>query len=475
MQRQRAGWCASFSRWAGCGVCVLLMSGTAGAQVLDLAAAWQLALQHDPVYRAAISEQAAAQTERAQGRAELLPQLDAGYYRGRAKGSSIQHDQGEHLRSSLDYDSMSAYVELRQPLLDLGRYARYRRGGARADMGTAVLQARYEAMSLRLAQAYFNVLLAHEGHALQRALVASLTQRARAVERLFQRQEATRIDVQDTRSRLEMARADLIAAADQWTLTLRELQALTGIIPTHLLALRDELPLPPLNPATLEAWLELALHHNAEVAAARQAVRVAGTEVEVATGQYGPTVDLVAAYARAQSENLASLSQKTNTFSVGIRINIPLFAGGYNRAQVARAQADRRRLDQESRAAIERTQAEVTRQFANVQAGADLIQALRTAESSGRTSLASVTRGFAAGVVSNLEVLEVQDRLFRTRHALAKAKLDYVLARLKLIVAAGTHHHSTFQEISAVYFDPAVAVARPDDAGLPAHVYAYRQ
>jgi protease secretion system outer membrane protein len=431
----------------------------ASRQVMDLSRAWELALENDHRYRAAISEHAASQTERAQGRAELLPHVEAGYYRSKVKGNTVQHGAG----STLDFDSINTYVQVRQPLLNPARYARYQRGYARADMGAAVFRAKYAETGIRLADAYFNALLAYERYVLQHALTVSLQSRLSSVQALYRRQEATRIEVQETRSRLAMARADQIAAEDSWKLALRELESLLGVSFTHLAVLRDELPLPPLEPATLDEWLHLALAWNAEVEAARRSVRVARTEVDVAVSEYMPTVDLVAAYGKLDSENLSSLNQRSNSYSVGIQVSIPLFAGGYNRANVARSRSDRMRLQEELRAAIERTQAEVVRHYTNVRAGADLVHALRAAEAAGQLSLMSASKGFTVGVASNLDVLKVQERLHQTRHDLAKAELDYVMARLKLLVAAGMLQGSTFHEINDVYLGPVATLA----AGVP--------
>lgn len=437
-----------------------------GREVLDLSWAWRMALEHDHEYRAAISEQASSQTERAQGRAGLLPQVHAGYHRSRVVGRVTQPSLGQDETSSLDYDSLNAYVQVQQPLLNYTRYASYRRGHARADMGKAIFRARHEAAGLRLANTYFNALLAHDKYVLQRSLTDSLRSQSTAIETLYRQQEATRIDVQETAARLAVARADLIDARDQWTVALRELEALLGEAPTHMAALRDDIPLLPLVPSTLEEWLQAAHTRNADVQVARHAVSVAGTEVDVASSRYMPTTDLVATYGRARSEDLSSLSQRTNTFSVGIQVNIPIFAGGYNRANVARARSDRMRLQYELNATVERTLAEVTRQYTNVRAGADLIGALRAAEASGELSLHAARRGFTVGVSSNLEVLKVQDRLYQTRYQLAKAQLDYVLARLKLAVVAGTLDGATFDQLNDTYLSRIVTLTD----GLPGAV-----
>lgn len=365
---------------------------------------------------------------------------------------------GRRIGSNLDYDSFNAYVQLQQPVLNYARYADYRRGNARADMGDTVFMVKRQNTGIRLAATYFNVLLAFDNLALQRSLTSSLQDQTTAIQVRYRQHEATRIDVRETEARLAVARADLIDADDQWIVALRELESLLGAAPTHMAMLRDDFPLPSLVPATLNEWLDSALAHNVEIQSARLAVRVAGTEVDVAASRYMPTADLVAAYGRAKSENISSLSQKTNTFSVGIQISIPLFAGGYNRANVARSSSERMRRQYELKAATERTMAEVTRQYANVRGGADHINALEAAVASGELSLRSARRGFEVGVSSNLEVLKVQDRLYQTKYELAKAQLEYLLARLKLSAAAGKLDAGAFDEINDTYLDEVMAL-----------------
>src|SRR5690625_951638 len=52
--------------------------------------AWELALKNDSGYQAAISAKEAAQTQIAQGRSQLLPQISAGYSRAKLKGMQRQ-------------------------------------------------------------------------------------------------------------------------------------------------------------------------------------------------------------------------------------------------------------------------------------------------------------------------------------------------------------------------------------------------
>ena len=429
------------------------------AGVVDLARAWRRALEHDHAYRAAISEQAAAQTERSQGRAGLLPQVQAGYSRSQVNGTVGQPNfRGNRITSDVKYDSANAYVQLQQPLLNYGRYADYRRGGARANQGAAVFAVKQQETGIRLARAYFNALLAYDDVQLQRSLTDSLKGQAQELERRYERNEGTRTDVQETKARLAVARANVIDAEDQLNIASRELEALLGAPVDRIAGLDPSFGLLSLVPAGLDAWLERALVNNADVRAAREAVNVARAEVDRANARYLPTMELVASYGNADSENLSTLSQRSNTFVIGIQVNIPIFTGGYNTANVSRARLDQRRLEQELRAAQERMQAEVTRQYTNVMGGGERIRALETAVESGQLSLDSARKSALYGASSNLDVLKVQDLLYKSRYELIKAKLEYLLARLQLASAAGDLHAGQFEELSNAYLEQDVSL-----------------
>ncbi|WP_158238219.1 TolC family outer membrane protein [Pollutimonas nitritireducens] len=424
---------------------------------VDLSRAWRLALEHDHTYLAAISEQAATQTQRQQGRSVLLPQVQAGYWRSKVTGTIEQPYMGRRLSSDVSYDSTNAYIQLQQPLLNYERYATYRRGAARAQQGSAVFAVKQQETGIRLATAYFNLLLAYDDWRLQRALTESLASQAQALEARYRQSEGTSTDVQETQARLAVARADVIAADDRLRVAARELQALVGAPVSTVAGLSRDFPLLPLIPASLQQWLERAAN-NADVRSAQEAVRVADAEVDRAASRYFPTMDLVASYGKADSENLSTLSQRSNTFIVGIQVNIPIFTGGYNTANVSRAHLDRRRLQQELDATRERVQATITRQYTNVQGGAERINALAAAVESSQLSLDSAEKSFLYGAVSNLDVLKTQDKLYQAKYQLVKARLEYLLAHMELASAVGELESVQFDRISNVYLGPAISL-----------------
>lgn len=426
--------------------------------VMDLAHAWRLATLHYPDYQAALSARAAADTERRLGRAALLPQVQAGYSRSRIRGGQTRHDIfGASQNFDLDYDSSNIYIQLQQPVIDYGRYADFRRGGARADLGAAEFSQREQEIALNVTHAFLRALDAATRLQLAQQLATSLADLATAQDRLYEASEGSRIDAQETRARLAIAESDVIRAQDMFDVAMRELASMTG--GEHALAaLRPHFTPPPLEPSRLDEWLSRARANNPAVQVAQRQVGVAEAELKRATARHLPTLAFVLGYSKADSENLDSLSQRSNTWSAGLNARIPLFTGGYDSANRARASAELARAREELRAADERAAAEATRQYAAVAANADRISALETAVESGELSLNAAKEAYRYGVLSNVDVLRSQDRLYGALSDLAQAKIEYLAARAALWAVAGDLDEQKLRLLSDQMLDSRLGV-----------------
>lgn len=405
--------------------------------VLTLERAWILAVANDPDYQAALSGRAAAQTEIRLGRAAILPQVQAGYSRSKITGLQRNFAGGGVREGDLDYDATSAYIQLQQPVFNLDRYAQYQRGYARAQLGEAEFAMREHEAAMRLATAFLDAVEAQGRSELTQALADSLEEQVHTQEALFERNEASRVDAQETRARLALARADAIAAQDELRVARRRLQALIGQEPPALASLDSLQPQELYLKESLIQWLERARLNGAAIRRGEAQVRVADTEVRRATARHLPTADLVIALADADSENLDSLSQRSNTFQVGVQMHIPIFSGGYDTANHARSRHERQQAEHELAQAHEVTAAEVTRQYSAVQSNAERIEALMSSVRSAEESLHAARKGYEYGVNSNLDVLRRQDSLFQARHELLAARALWLEARVALSAAAG--------------------------------------
>ena len=418
---------------------------------LDLARAWRLAVMHDPNYQAALSARAAAETERRQGRAAILPQVRAGHSRSRITGDQTQYNRlGDGQMFELDYDSTNSYIQVQQPVLNYGRYADFKRGVARAELGAAEFLEMEQTTALELARVYLRALAAETQLQLAEQLAASLEEQSKAQDRLFEANEGDRIDAQETRARLALAQSETIRVRDERNVALRELAAMTGGAEGPLAPLSDGFTVQPLQPASQVDWLAKVRTGNPAVRVAQEELDVAEAELRRAVARHFPTVDLVVGYSKADSENLSSLSQRTNTWTAGLQANIPIFSGGYDSANRARASAEVEQARNDLRAAEEIAAAEVTRQYTGVITGVDRIQALQAAVESSEQSLEAAQASYQYGVRSNVDVLRSQDRLYEARRQLADARLSYLDALAALWAATGQLDEGAFQALSDV-------------------------
>ena len=185
--------------------------------------------------------------------------------------------------------------------------------------------------------------------------------------------------------------------------------------------------------------MKLAESTHPVVQQTQAALEIAQLETRKAQAGHGPTVDLTAQYQMAQAPSSTTGNQlRSNTSSVGVQLNMPLFAGYaiQNRVKETLALEDKARADME---AARRTVAQATRAaFFGVQSGKGQVKALEAAEASSQSALDANKLGYQVGVRINIDVLNAQSQLFQTKRDLAKARYDVLVGGLKLKQASGS-------------------------------------
>ncbi len=156
-----------------------LMGLALPADAMDLKQAWDLLQFQGPIYQASVHEKEAGQENRAIGKAGLLPQINASAYNNKVNGSQSQNN----IDRDLHYDSKGANVRLRQPLFNKQKMAEYRQGQQRADYSNAVFDAKSQDAAVRLAESYFDVLLASETITLAKSKLSAFDEQLASAKR----------------------------------------------------------------------------------------------------------------------------------------------------------------------------------------------------------------------------------------------------------------------------------------------------
>ena len=428
---------------------------------LTLAQAWQVALENDPTYKAAVSEREAGQTNRAMGLAALLPQVSASLGRNKIRGTlDSPTATGDVQRTDLDYMSGTKEIRGTQTIFNWSRIAEYRQGQARADYSLAVFDTKSKDTTVRLINRYFQALLSYENVVLARNKLQANEKQIMAAQRRYDGGEGTVTDVRESQSRRDLSRADLIKAQDALIVARRELEEMLGSAPVALTSLATDFRAKPLVPATLSEWQARAMSNNAEIRAGQEGLRISSQEIDRTFGGHLPTLDLVVARRNVTNETLSTRGQDSITNSVGFQLALPIYSGGLTSAQVRQARHNRDRAFEELEATRERIAVEVTRQYQGVVSGSQRIDALVVAVESSAEALKAIEMGYQAGTRGIVDILDAQDQLYRSELDLTQARLQYVLARLMLAGAAGSLNSSNINAASSSYFGPDAVVLR---------------
>jgi outer membrane protein len=225
-----------------------------------------------------------------------------------------------------------------------------------------------------------------------------------------------------------------------------------GTTPDHLSGLAAGVAPRPPEPDNLTAWQAKGEEQNYLVKTRQSEIDIAGAEIDKYRLGSRPTVALVARYgAQGQSGNLAPWIAASNsrTATVGVQLNIPLYAGGGLDSRERESVARKSQAEQELAAARRDVRLSVQDGFLSVKTGVSRVAALEQSLTSARSALAATTLGRDVGTRTEPDVLDAQQRVFAAELDLVQARLDYLFGRLRLAAATGELSEETLRSLNA--------------------------
>ena len=144
---------------------VTLLHSTSVA-AFGLMQAFDAALQNDPIYQAAVHENAAGQQFTNIGRSHLLPNISFSYTTN-ANQQDFQNQSATTPGSSFrQYQSENESLLFRQPIFNLDSFARYKQGIAQTSQSNAKFSERSQDLIVRIVGAYADAKIAEDQLAL---------------------------------------------------------------------------------------------------------------------------------------------------------------------------------------------------------------------------------------------------------------------------------------------------------------------
>ena len=382
----------------------------------------------------------------------MLPVVSASYSRNRNFADITTSTPGLAERSDERYyNSQSAALQLRQPLINHEGQARFRQGKAQTQASDAQFRARSQEVIVRLVELYAPAQYAEDQLALAIAQRDAFAEQGKSNERLFQRGEGTRTDLLETQAKLDLAEAQVLEARDNLQNARDALAAMLGQRITALDPLSDQFRVRPMEPVTVETWQDLALNNNPEISAQRYAVEIAREEINKNQAGHSPRLDLIASLAKNESDTINTLNQSANTRSIGVQLSIPLYSGGAVTAATTQAVAnfEKARADLDGRTS--KVLVELRKQFNLTFSSTARIDAARKALESAAVLVEATQKSVLGGQRTNVDVLNARQQVFEARRELVLQRYNYLLGYLRLRYAAGVLSVSDLRDVAGYF------------------------
>jgi multidrug efflux system outer membrane protein len=370
-------------------------------------------------------------------RAQLFPQIETDPSYNRQRTSFNAPENGHPANNAHTYNTFTLPVQAGWELDLWGRVRRnVEAAQARAAASADDVESTKLALQAQLATDYFTLRALDQEYAL---LVRTSETFRRSLELTLNRRKggiATDLDVSQAETQLRMTEAELPALRLQRTRLLHAMATLCGQTSTgfSIAAIQGEENGTPEVPPGLPSEL---LERRPDVAAAEQQMAAANAQVGVAQAAFYPSVrfDGLAGF---QSIGASSWFDWPSRFwSVGPTLQLPLFTGGKNRAQLAFSKAAYDETVATYRLTVLNAFQEVEDQLAAQRELKTQLAAETLALLAARRTLEIANNRYKAGLVTFLEVVIAQNAELSLERTVAQLQGQKQVAAVGLIRAIG--------------------------------------
>ena len=419
---------------------IILLSGHLTAEnLLDI---YNEALENDPTFKSAEYSYLADKEIVVQGRAALLPSITL-------SGSTNWNEYYQDDVLQQEYNSFSKSARVSQPLFRLDTWFNFKRSKSLTNAAEAEFAYEQQNLILRTAELYFGVLRAIDN------LNAAISEEKAIKKQLDQAQQRYEVGlsaitgVQEAQLAYDLSKAARINNEGNLFSAREALNALIGREIFSLDELGEDLQISSPFPNSKEDWVNLALKNNYQLKASYLRKDAAKSNARSAASNHLPKIDIVGSGSDSETNqfNFEGFSINgqgipvpavTGRRNYAIQLSVPIFQGGAVSSRRKQAYSQYNQADENTLFTERRIIQEVRSQFSNVNTLVANVNAQKQAVISATSALEATQVGYKVGTRNVVDLLQAEKNLYSAEKNLANAKYDYILANLRLALAAGT-------------------------------------
>ncbi len=410
----------------------------------DLLSVYQQAKANDPVLLKSQALYMAAKEDITIARARLLPQLSGSVNFNKASGET------NNTKSS-DSESFGYALSLTMELYHHDSWLRLNNAEKSAHRSDVSYQAAKQELIVRVTEAYFNVLRAKDDLEFTNTEKNAIERQLEQTKQRYSVGLTAVTDVHEAQAQYDNAVTAEIRAQNNVFNAEEALRLITNVYPRDLHVLNTErFSASRPSPDSANEWQQTSEAKNLDLIAQKISVDIAKKNISIANAGHLPSIDLSGSYSDTETDNLFTNTNNidSNSQSIGVRVNVPIYSGGATSGRVRQAQSNYVAASQD----LQQTHRNVVRNARNayntVITAVSGIKALEQALISADSALKATEAGFEVGTRTIVDVLNSTRNLFNAKRNLSSTRYDYVQAILALKRAGGTISEQDIEKIN---------------------------
>jgi outer membrane protein TolC len=254
------------------------------------------------------------------------------------------------------------------------------------------------------------------------------------------------IDVLRAEVQLGSERQRSTAATNELEKSKLQLARVMGLPAGQPFTLNEELPYLPAPDMTLEQALDQAYKTRPDYMAAQELVAAAEAERRAAEGERLPSVRVNADYGVIG----LTPADAVPTYSLSGNVTVPIFNGGRSRGRLVQADAELRTRRSELEDLKAGVDYDVRSAFLDLKASDEQLQVATRSRDLAQQQLTQARDRFAAGVASNIEVVQAQEAVATSSEQYISALYNYNIAKALLARGIGIAEAAARQYLGGV-------------------------
>ena len=373
----------------------------------------------------------------------MLPQINL--------NASYDINRGDKNDESNDNNQWNVGIGFSQELYQRSSWITLDTAEKSARQADSAYAAEQQALILRTAPAYFDVLRAQANLEFVRAEKAAVARQLEQTKQRFEVGLSAITDVHDAQAQFDGVLADEVLAENTLTNSYEGLREITGQEHSELSILDTDRFSASKSSESAAALVDQAEQKNLSLLAARIAQDVAKDNISLASSGHLPSLTLDGNYGLGEQTNSSNsdLDYDADNLNSGLNLVVPLYSGGNTTSLTKQAEYNYVAASEDLEATYRSVVKDVRAFYNYISASIGALRAYEQSVVSAQSALEATEAGFDVGTRTIVDVLDSTRRLYDANKNLSDARYNYILSVLQLRQAVGTLSEQDIVDVNA--------------------------